>query len=93
MNNTEAAIIGINRSISIKPSVHSSQLNLIETTRSFLSILLMVMIFRSLFASGRKGALGGRGGRMDIFENSKSKRFRQAVNVKFADVMGMQKAK
>ena len=28
-----------------------------------------------------------------MFESNKSKRFRQAVNVKFGDVMGMQKAK
>ncbi len=37
----------------------------------------------------------GKGGAnpLEMFGDKKSKRFRQAVNVKFNDVMGMQKSK
>lgn len=60
--------------------------------------VLMYFFISSLFkrngAAPPKGGKGGGGGSMNMFmEASKSKRFMQTVNVKFNDVMGMQKAK
>ena len=55
------------------------------------------MIVRSLFKGSRQAGKANKGmdggNPMDIFGNKKSKRFKQSVNVKFKDVVGMQKAK
>ena len=52
----------------------------------------MILIFRSILQSAKRAGKG-QGGGMNMFDTNKSKRFRQTVNVKFGDVMGMQKAK
>lgn len=87
--------MGLKKPINVKPSIQSSPVNYLDTFRSFLSIFLMVMVLRSLFKTAKqvgKGKAGG-GNALDIFGDKKSKRFRQVVNVKFNDVMGMQKSK
>lgn len=43
--------------------------------------------------ASKAGRKGGAGGRINLMEQSKSKRFQQKINVKFTDVVGMQKAK
>ena len=67
-----------------------------NTVRSILSFALLFMFIRSLMGglSKGKGQMGGgKGGLSGMFENTKSHRFRQPINVKFDNVVGMNKAK
>jgi ATP-dependent Zn protease len=50
------------------------------------------MFLKSLTAAKGKGGIG-KGGLSGLFENTKSHRFRQTINVRFNDVVGMNKAK
>lgn len=82
---------GIPIGITFKNVVQS---NSIVSLRSLLSFLLLVAIIRSIRSSAQSLKQQGKGGGGNLFmEKSKSKRFQQTVNVKFVDVMGMQKAK
>lgn len=70
--------------------------NIGDTFRSMLTLYLLYIMIRSIGAASRGAAKGGRAGSsqdMNIFGNAKSRRFQQAVNVKFEHVVGMQKAK
>lgn len=67
-----------------------------NTIRSILSFALLFMFLRSMMGglTKGKGQMGGKGGGLSsMFENSKSHRFRQSINVKFENVVGMNKAK
>lgn len=66
-------------------------MNYFLSFRTFLSLGLLFFFIYSLLGA-KKGAQG-RGGGANIFEQAKTKRFLQKVNVKFDDVVGMQKAK
>lgn len=68
----------------------SEPMNYFLSFRTFLSLGLLVFFIYSLL--GAKKGSPGRGG-ANIFEQAKTKRFLQKVNVKFDDVVGMQKAK
>lgn len=59
-----------------------------------MSMVMLYLFVSSLMQASRSGKkMKGKGGSMNIFEQSKSKRFQQKVNVKFNDVVGMQKSK
>lgn len=68
-----------------------------NTVRSILSFALLFMFLRSIMgglSKGKGGQMGGKGGGLSgMFENTKSHRFRQPINVKFENVVGMNKAK
>lgn len=70
-----------------------------NTVRSILSFALLFMFLRSIMgglSKGKGGQMGGKGaggGLSGMFENTKSHRFRQPINVKFENVVGMNKAK
>ena len=71
--------------------------NMMTTARTFM-IFYMLFLFISSMTKGAPGASKGKppkGGGMNslMMDQGKSKRFLQQVNVKFDDVMGMQKAK
>lgn len=66
---------------------------MVTTIRFILSMVLVYMFFSSLAGATRNASKGARGKGQDLFTSSKSKRFMQKVNVKFADVVGMQKSK
>lgn len=57
--------------------------------------MLLIFTFIQSIARSMKSAGKGKGGggAVDLFGEKKSKRFKQTVNVKFKDVMGMQKSK
>jgi ATP-dependent Zn protease len=67
--------------------------HIIGQLRNFLGLVMMYLFFTSIMGAkgGRKGA-GGKSA-FGMQDQSKSKRFLQPVNVKFNDVVGMQKAK
>lgn len=57
---------------------------------SLLSFGLVLMFIQSLMGTVKKGkGMGGSG----FFDNAKSHRFKQNINVKFNDVVGMNRAK
>lgn len=64
--------------------------HLVGKLRNLLGIAMMYMFFTTIARSGKKGA-GGKPGMMP--GQTKSKKFLQPVNVRFNDVVGMQKAK
>lgn len=70
--------------------------HIFNTVRSLLSFALLFMFLRSIMGGLTKGkgqAGKGGGGLTGMFENTKSHRFRQSINVKFENVVGMNKAK
>lgn len=70
---------------------HKENFNLITTARFILSMSLIYMFFSSLLGTARGGKAGGKP--KNLFDQTRSKRFQQKVNVKFTDVVGMQKSK
>lgn len=74
----------------------SKDSSMVSTARSFLSLLLLFYFIKSINQLGKgrgRGAKGGGGGGLNLFENDKSYRFKEHINVTFKDVVGMQKAK
>lgn len=55
-------------------------------------LLFIEAIFGASKGAGKKGQGMGKQG-FSMMDQSKSKRFKQTINVKFKDVVGMQKAK
>lgn len=72
--------------------------NLMTTARTFMIFYLLFIFISSItrqMPGSSKGGKAPKGMNMNnlMMGQSQSKRFQQKVNVKFADVMGMQKAK
>ena len=58
-----------------------------------MSLVMLYLFVTSIFGAGKAGKkMGGKGGNL-FQQQSKSKRFQQKVNIKFTDVVGMQKSK
>ena len=65
--------------------------NLVLSSRNLLSMALLFLFISSIMGGARARGKGGQAS--PFMETSKSKRFQQKINVKFNDVVGMQKAK
>jgi len=82
--------------ITKKPYIIKRDSHIFNFFRSVLGYGLLFMFIRSILgASKGAGKNAGKGGGLsDLFGTAaKSNRFRQTVNVKFNDVVGMNKAK
>ena len=79
----------------MKVPIVKKDAHVFNTVRSLLSFALLFMFLKSIMSgvSKGKGQMGKGGGLSGLFQNSKSHRFRQTINVKFNDVVGMNKAK
>ena len=75
-----------------RPPIIKKNSHVFNTIRSLLSFGLLLMFIKSLMGSVGKGK-GMGGGMSGLFDNAKSHRFRQNINVKFNDVVGMNRAK
>lgn len=95
--NNEEAIMFHNKDVITKmPYVIKKDSHIFNFIRSMLGYALLFMFLRSILGATRGAAKGaGKGGNFSsLFDNkTKSNRFRQTVNVKFKDVVGMNKAK
>lgn len=77
----------------IKPPIVETSSHIFSTVRNYLSLALLFMFISSLRKVAKGQARQGKGATSSALDSSKSHRFRQDINVKFNDVVGMNKAK